>query len=73
MSYKLLITIGFTNAVQHIVQNSGGVKLQRSNSLRVLVRKMFGIWQDKILVNDVCFAKFATKLSRQNFAVYGNN
>ena len=55
-----------------VMQNSGGVKLQRTDSLRVLVKKMFsesGIWQGKILANGVCFAK---AFSRQNFAVYGN-
>ena len=55
-----------------VMQNSGGVKLQRTDSLRVLVKKMFsesGIWQGKILANDVCFAK---AFSCQNFAVHGN-
>ena len=58
------------------MQNSGGVKLQRINSLRVLVKKMFsesGIWQGKILANDVYFAKFAKAFSSQNFAVYGDS
>ena len=64
-NHQSIIKALATDAINHIVQTYGGVKLWQTDCFRVFMGKM--------LVNDIHFAKFAKVFPRQNFALYDDH